>query len=185
MRRPTVKWPVLALALPLLGGLACGPSNGLDLATVRGTVTYKGEPVRAGNVTFFPDDSKGTVGPPATGTINDGSFTLSSESASDGALVGTHKVSVLGYDPEPVSSAGALPDPQADPRAFLAAKTQRRRPPRKGDGPTYRGRDGKTYPLVVPERFRNPDQSGLIAKVDRGRNNFRITIDDDSARIEK
>ncbi len=182
MRRPTVMW----LALPLLGGLACGPGNGLELATVRGAVTYKGEPVRAGNVTFFPDDSKGTVGPPSTGTINqDGRFTLSSESASDGAIVGTHKVSVLGYDPEPTGTAAAAPDPQADPKAFFAAKTRRRRPPTKGEGPTYRGRDGKSYPLVVPERFRNPDQSGLTAKVDPGTNDFKITIDDEAARIEK
>ncbi len=182
MRRPMAMW----LALLLLGGLACGPGNGLDLATVRGTVTYKGEPVRAGNVTFFPDDSKGTVGPPSTGTITEnGTFTLSSESASDGAIVGTHKVSILGYDPEPISTAEAVPDPQGDPKAFFAAKTQRRRPSPRGGGPTYRGRDMKTYPLVVPERFRNPDQSGLTAKVDRGTNEFRITINEESARIEK
>src|SRR5262249_62179239 len=94
-----VRGPHGGRVMTLVGGLliGCGPGNGLTLGRVRGTVTYKGKPVQNGFVTFQPDASHQTDGPPAMGTINqDGSYALTTQDADDGAVVGTHKVAILG-----------------------------------------------------------------------------------------
>ncbi len=54
-----------------------------------GTVTYKGKPVVKGAIQFVPE-----VGRPASGTISDGNFTLSTYGTDDGAVPGKHKVAV-------------------------------------------------------------------------------------------
>jgi hypothetical protein len=81
---------VLAAMLSTLG---CGSRGGLDLASVRGTVTYKGKPLDHGDVVFVPIE--GTPGPQAMGTIGpDGSYAVKT-AGKDGAAVGKHKVKVM------------------------------------------------------------------------------------------
>ena len=64
----------------------------MNLATVRGTVTFNGEPVDHGQVVFSPTGEAG--GPPAIGEINsDGAFRMKTAEF-DGAAVGRHKVTV-------------------------------------------------------------------------------------------
>lgn len=82
---------VCCAILVILSGvmLGCGDSNP-PVAKVTGTVTYKGEPVKSGTVTFMP---KG--GRPGYGTIVDGKITeVSTFGAKDGAPVGTCQVTV-------------------------------------------------------------------------------------------
>ena len=103
----------------------CSPDNGLNLAKVRGKVTYKGVPVRNGTVFFMPDESKGTIGPPAVGSItSDGSFIMSTESAGDGVIVGSHKIGVTGVEEKPVGSGAAAPTPESDAKAYMNAKAK-------------------------------------------------------------
>jgi hypothetical protein len=72
----------------LLAG--CG-GGGEPTANVNGSVTYDGQPVTSGNITFAP--LEGTVGKPANGLVQpDGSFTLSTYAEGDGAVVGRHRV---------------------------------------------------------------------------------------------
>jgi hypothetical protein len=60
---------------------------------VSGTVKYKGEPVPTGSITFEPTSPSGRH---ATGTIENGSYTLSTLGASgDGALPGDYKVVII------------------------------------------------------------------------------------------
>ena len=170
--------PLLVAALAGLAG--CGPGNGLTLGRVHGTISLEGEPVRFGYVTFLPDSTAGTNGPPATSSIReDGSFVISTEQSDDGAIVGTHKVAVIGLDPDPLPGEDR-PKPEDDPEKFLAAKGQRR-PARakRSSGPTYTARDGKTYRVLVPERLMNPETSGITAKVARGSNTIKIAIKKD------
>ena len=88
----------LALALALAG---CG-GGGPKLAAVRGTVTYKGKPVPSGTVSFIPAN-----GPAATGKINpDGTYTLTTFKAGDGAVLGHHKVVVAAME----DMTGRLPE---------------------------------------------------------------------------
>jgi hypothetical protein len=56
---------------------------------VSGKVTYNGNPLEKGMISFVPDDPKG-VG--ATGAIENGSYTMSTGGNHDGARAGMYKV---------------------------------------------------------------------------------------------
>jgi len=61
---------------------------------VSGKVTYNGQPLKFGSVTFQPRS-----GQPARGEIqNDGTFTLSTNKEGDGAAVGMHQVRIACYE---------------------------------------------------------------------------------------
>lgn len=70
---------------------------------VHGTVTYKNSPVTKGKVTLQSTATKsgGEISRPAVGTIGpDGTFTLSTFTAGDGALPGEYRVTVESFDQE-------------------------------------------------------------------------------------
>ena len=69
----------------------CGGSDPNELPTVSasGTVTYKDQPVSKGTVHFQPEKGR-----PASGIIEDGKFTLTTNTPGDGAVAGKHKVGV-------------------------------------------------------------------------------------------
>ena len=96
----------LVFVVPLIAALGgCSSGNGLTLGKVRGTMTYDGEPVRGGEVLFVPDTTKGTVGPPAAGTISeDGSYSVSTQESGDGAVV--PQGTVIGYEGSTGNSTG-------------------------------------------------------------------------------
>jgi hypothetical protein len=176
---------VLLVAV-LLGTSGCGPGNGLNLARVSGKVTYKGEPVKNGTVFFMPDESKGTVGPPAVGSItSDGSYILSTETAGDGVIVGHHKVGITGVEPVAVSNEEEL-DPEKDAAGYMKAKAKaaaqaQRGGTRKKNEEFFTDKGGKKYRFVVPMKFSRPDESGIIVKIDRGQTiNFDI---DESGKV--
>jgi hypothetical protein len=178
MRGRTI--PLMAALLAVAGG--CGSDNGLNLARVSGRVTYKGEPIKNGTIIFQPDESKGTTGPQAIGTItSDGSFILSSETAGDGAVVGHHKIGILGLDDKPTEGAAAVPKPEEDPLKFMAAKAQAgldaaKNARKKGDERVVSGLDGKPFRVIVPEKVTSSATSGIIAKVEPGSNVMDIDI---------
>jgi hypothetical protein len=113
----------LAMLLVALAA-GCGPGNGLNMARVSGKITYKGQPVTNGTVFFMPDEAKGTVGPPAVGSLTaDGSYILSTETAGDGVIVGNHKVGVTGVEPAPVDGSAEV-DPEKDAAGYMKAKAK-------------------------------------------------------------
>jgi hypothetical protein len=64
------------------------------MAPVTGKVLFNGRPLEFGSVVFQPPS-----GQPAQGEIQaDGSFTLSTYRANDGAVVGPHKVRITCYE---------------------------------------------------------------------------------------
>ena len=76
-------------ALVLAAG--CGDS-GPKVVPVRGKVTYNGNPVTRGTVTFTP----AAGGAPATGEIgSDGTFSMTTFRSGDGAVPGKHKVFIV------------------------------------------------------------------------------------------
>jgi hypothetical protein len=88
--------PRLAL-LALLGIAGCGQAGGgsqfSSTVPIKGKVTYKGELLTHGDVTFEPENS----GREAHGSIQpDGSFTLSTFKDGDGVISGSHRVAVTG-----------------------------------------------------------------------------------------
>jgi hypothetical protein len=72
----------------------CG-SKGDPVTPVRGTVAYRGSPLRGGTIVFTPDASKGTRGPLALGEIQpDGTYVLKT-GESPGAVAGWHRITVV------------------------------------------------------------------------------------------
>jgi hypothetical protein len=73
--RALATWPALALALAIVIG--CGGDSGVKKVTVTGKVTYGGQPVTNGVITFscMEKDLKG--GSDATGIVKNGQFSVS------------------------------------------------------------------------------------------------------------
>jgi hypothetical protein len=173
----------LLSTVTLILGSGCWSDNGLNLARVHGKVTYKGQPVKNGTVMFMPDESKGTIGPAAVGTItSDGSYIMSTESAGDGVIVGSHKVGITGVEEKPVGSEAAAPTPESNPQGYMKAKAKDAEAARslavKKEADTFTDRGGQKWRFVVPKKFTNPQESGIIAKVDSGSNTMNIDIDE-------
>lgn len=159
--------------------IGCGSNNGLVLAKARGKITHKGEPIKYGSIMFKPEQP----GPPAIGSINaDGTFVLSTESAGDGAVVGAHRVAVIGLEEDPSAGKVEMPDPTTSPREYMVAKTKAAtRPIRGGGAGSYTDKSGKTFRITTPEWFGKPDTSSLKATVARGSNVFEIAINEDGS----
>jgi hypothetical protein len=84
-----------ALVVPALLVLAsCGTGDdGLGKRyPVSGTVTYNGSPLEKGEISFVTEDMSKNFG--ATGTITNGSYTLSMGGEGDGAQAGKYKVTI-------------------------------------------------------------------------------------------
>lgn len=117
--------------------LCIGCGGGDDLAPVDGMVRLNGEPLTRGIVTFTPE-----AGRSASGTINsDGTFRLGTYDERDGALVGTHGVSITATE----ASSGR---PNFD--------SDRVTPPKD---------------LSVPPRYASAETSGLTFEVKAGESN--------------
>lgn len=81
-----------AVGLGLFAAAAGCSDAHAKTAPVRGKIIYKGEPVPNGTVNFIPEAG----GPSATGEIQkDGTFTLTTYSRGDGAVLGKHKVVIV------------------------------------------------------------------------------------------
>lgn len=85
-------------SLALLGG--CGEPRPRT-APVRGAITYRGAPVPHGTVMFQP-----AHGPAATGEIRKGHYVLMTYREGDGAVLGSHRVTVIALEDQ----SGRLPE---------------------------------------------------------------------------
>jgi hypothetical protein len=73
-------WRLAFLGLLAAAPVGCGSSSPPAAATVRGLVTFQGQPLVGGVVVFAPDRERGTSGKPATATVaQDGSFRLTGD----------------------------------------------------------------------------------------------------------
>ncbi len=136
----------------------CGGDPDLPkLGRVSGTVTYKGQPVTVGLVTFVPVGGAGSqTGQSATGEIGkDGSYVLSTFENNDGAVLGEHIVVVQSRVDDPALSGGDMPIPDAQGRLKI-------KPPKH----------------LVPQKYGLPDKSPLRHTVVEGSNTFPIDLKD-------
>ena len=136
---------IVILAAALVWATGCGESGTAPTVKVTGTVMYKSRPLVGVNVTFTPDKGR-----PATGTTDPaGKFTLSTFKSGDGAVEGTHKVTIT-------PTAGSEPMP-GTPEAAKAGAAKPEFPP----------------------KYRDPSQSGLTATVKKGaENHFKFELTD-------
>lgn len=96
MVRSSALWVFLACLVCALG---CGGNDGsAPTGEVKGVLTYQGKPVPNVNVTFTP-----TQGRPGTGTTNaNGEFSITTFTPDDGAVPGSHKVTVTSSEVAPM-----------------------------------------------------------------------------------
>lgn len=138
---------VWVMAVALAG---CGPTPP-PTGTVSGLITYKGQPVTAGTVTFRNDD-KGLVA----------GMRLDSEGRYELRYAGGKKIPVGDYGvvispPEPYL-------PNAAELATAAASADAAPPP--------------VASPVIPKRYRSPQTSGLNFTVNPGPNTFDLDMND-------
>ena len=153
-------WSLLrnTAALCFVGAVfAAGCGSGRPpTAPVHGRITCGGRLVSSGTVVFYP-----TKGRPASGQIQpDGTYTLTTFTAGDGALLGKHKVTVEAT----ASSGGSADQPKTkeeEMRMILAHK--RVMPPE--------------VHWLAPARYAKQETSGLTAVVNRGDNSIDFTLD--------
>ncbi len=94
----------MAVTAALLLAPGCR-SGSAPLASVRGQVTYRGQPLRTGIIVFTPDAGRGCVGELSIADVQpDGTYLLKSGSGT-GAAVGWHRVTVCAV----LSAAAPLP----------------------------------------------------------------------------
>lgn len=124
-------------ASALLAVMGCGSVDSGDVlptAPASGTLSYQGEPLAYHQVTLFPAGSQR----PAAGTSDaDGKFVLGTNKPGDGAIPGSHQVSVVYVGP-----------PSSDPEAGI---NEFPTPP----PPTVK----------IPEKYRDPRRSGITVEV--------------------
>ena len=106
--------------------VGCGAA-GPERAVIVGSVSYRGESIKEGKITFFP--RQGTNAPVAGAVIEDGKYRVDRKG---GAVVGDYVVKITAYraDPEQARHATAgtrtgSPD-RAMPQQFLPAKFNER-----------------------------------------------------------
>jgi hypothetical protein len=144
------KSTIVLLTLLAFGGLIAGcGSNGPETVKVRGIVSLDGKPVEDATVGFTPKDG----GRPAMGTTDaSGQFTLTTFTPGDGAVVGTHTVTV-----SKIRSSGQQVDASTVPAGSNAMPLS---------GPTAPG--AIKIQWVVPPKYADPKTSGFTVDVKRG-----------------
>jgi hypothetical protein len=110
------------LAFVLFASASGCSKKGPAIAHVKGRVLLNGQPLTTGSVITIPTAGRGAKSFIQT----DGAFELGTFAASDGAIVGEHKVGVVAYD-----------------------------------RPANAGPESNNGKLLVPQRYVNPESSGL------------------------
>jgi len=172
---------ILILTTLLLFGLPIlGCSSGLRTEFVEGTVTLEGEPLEGASVTFTP--VSGNTARMAVGfTDARGRYTLTTAeggSPGRGTTQGDYKITIAKRAPNPAwrgeqespavverADPSQPPTPREEAVAAAAAERARRAaglaPPRV---------------YLSPQKYGNPETSGLTATVVRGRNTFDFAL---------
>ena len=142
----------------LLATLGCGSGHS-DMAPVTGTVTIDGNPVETGDIRFIPSNGRS-----AMGEIVDGKYTLRTYRENDGALLGSHRVSITAMKTK--RRKGLLPEPPADapPEEHQAWRDQ------------MESVGFDDFEWLVPERYSYHDRSGLTAEVKPGTNEIDFPL---------
>jgi len=125
---------------------------------VSGTIKYKGEPVSKGSITFEPASKDGRF---ATGTIENGSYTLStSGTEGEGALPGDYKVIVISTSMDTTELA------KKSPGGLV-----------QQGGPEFQ-KLVKNAKDLVPKKYQRSETSSLTAKVEAKSNKLDFDLTD-------
>lgn len=148
MRHAALVLVIVVMSIAGCGGGDKKPTNRPKTVPVTGTVTHKGSPVAGAKVSFVPVSST-DVG--AIGlTKDDGTFELMTFEAGDGAIPTQFKVTVS----KTVVEGGELSESSLN--TSKAGETK----------------------YLIPQKYSNPNTSGLAVKVEDGKtNDFKFNVD--------
>jgi hypothetical protein len=95
---PPFRFSMLALAL-MFFTFGCGKPK-YEIVKVQGTVTYQGQPLKQGDISFIPEQVEGDgLRRMAVSAINDqGEYVLNSFKPGDGVIPGEYKVIIVSRD---------------------------------------------------------------------------------------
>src|SRR5262249_11742010 len=124
---------------------------------VHGRVTYGSQPLKIGRITFYPIDTASTARD-ATGTIQDGDYSLSTIGAEAGRFPCSYRVTIVARSAEPSKVQPIVPGGAASP--FDAIKAV-----------------GRAKDLISP-RYKSPRLSPLTREVKAGTNRFDFELED-------
>jgi hypothetical protein len=147
----------VALALALATAIVV-PGCAKQAATVSGSVTYKGQPLKGGVVAFIPE--KGATVPAQIG--EDGTYTA------EGVPVGEVTVTVDTSSLKPPAGFRGGGPPRYEPPPNAPAGTKYK--------PPDLGSNAKNY-VEIPDKYMDPQESGLKFTVKGGKNTYNIPLD--------
>lgn len=108
---------MLSASVVLAISVSSGCNHGPELASVEGTVTYRGKPLETGKIMFVP-----ASGRTANGRIENGKIVaVSTFALSDGALTGDHRVAIFSFVGNPTGMEAVIP--WAIPKRYGAVGT--------------------------------------------------------------
>lgn len=139
----------LLCLVALTGG--CNRNSRLDVAQVKGRVTYRGQGVPKATVVFIPSDDaveKAKKMRPYAYADNDGNFEIGTYKEGDGAPPGKYRVIVLVASAAPATGGKDRPAGESEPTP------------------------GKTLsiPPALNQKYSTPETSGLQVTVEKGEN---------------
>jgi hypothetical protein len=150
------------LALVFIRG--CGEDEGLGRRyPVHGRVMYRSQPLEIGRITFHPI---ATAGPArdATGTIQDGYYTLSTIGDDDGAPPGNYRVTIAAYSAVPPKLQPSVPGGAARPFDVMSKAAMMRA-----------ARQAKS---LIPAKYISPRRSPLTREVKTATNRLDFELED-------
>jgi hypothetical protein len=154
--------------LGMLLACGCGDDGLPQRYRVQGEVTYNGKPVAQGTVNFIPQGGDVRA---ASGSINEGTYNLTTLTPGDGAMPGTYRVTVTGME----ASDESKKITSRPPGAPANRKTE-----------PYFGRPSgaqivqasKVAKRLVPGKYGIPETSGLTAEVKAQSNTLNFPLTD-------
>lgn len=146
-----------ALSLAMITLFGCGDDGLGKRYPVRGTVTYKGQPLAKGAISFYATGS-GNETRGAFGMIENGSYSLSTQTDGDGAFPGDYAVSINAKEADLAGTEKNAKGGSARQDDVLKAYKQAKSP--------------------IPKKYEVPETSGLKAKVEARSNSFNFDLTD-------
>ena len=159
-RFPVVAIVVLAICCVTPG---CEQSNRPATYPVRGAISYRGKPVAGASVAFLAPGAPRL----AVGTTDDaGNFSLTTYESDDGAVLGTHVVTVHKLTMQAGPSYDVPSDGKIDPAAIERAMQEA----------ALRIEAAEKGGSELPARYANHNTSDLRLEVVEGENEFKIEL---------